>query len=151
MTNEKFYSLQVLKISEIVKDYFGYDFVDVQKNTNKREVSLTRHVTWHIAKNLFGFKISLSKLGEILGKRKHCTVIHGLSQIDNFLLYDKVFRVQYGEILKIAEKSVLLNNIYKDSDSYKNQIERLFIFSEKINDAELKKELISIIESFEIK
>jgi len=82
-----------------VGECVGIDPVDILKKSRRREIVEPRQVVHKIAhKHL---NISLAKIGWMVGRKDHATVLNSSKKIDNLRETDKLFNEHYSEIIKL--------------------------------------------------
>ena len=71
-------------------------YKQLHSKTRKREIVQARQVSMYLAKK--HTELSLSRIGELIGKRDHATVLHACKNISGLLDIDKSFRSSLQEI-----------------------------------------------------
>ena len=84
------------KIQDIVSNYFNIDLKDIHSKSRKREIVQARQVTMFLSKKYTDF--SYSRIGCLIGKRDHATVLHACRTIQDNLDIDKMFRITMKDI-----------------------------------------------------
>ena len=97
-------------ILDVVSDYYKIPVDAIKKDSRKREVLLPRQISMTLS--LKYTKASLAKVGWIIGKKDHATVMHARKVITNLIQTDKTFRSTYREIDQMTEVAVR-NKIYQ--------------------------------------
>jgi len=88
--------ITVEKIQDVVSNYFNIDLKDIHSKSRKREIVQARQVTMFLSKKYTDY--SFSRIGSLVGKRDHATVLHSCGAIQDRLDYDKAFRVTLSDI-----------------------------------------------------
>lgn len=82
-----------------VGECVGLDPVDILKKSRRREIVEPRQVAQKIAHK--HINLSLARIGWIIGRKDHATVLNSSKKIDNLIETDKIFREQYKEIITL--------------------------------------------------
>lgn len=85
------------QIEKAVCNFFNVSPEDIEKKKRDRKVVFPRQVCHHLATR-FGIA-SDSEIGYRFGRKDRTTVMHSVKTIKNLLDTDKVFRLQYEELL----------------------------------------------------
>ena len=88
--------LDVVDVLEKVCGHYGVETSVVNSKARKREIVQVRQVAMYLAKK--HTEASLAKIGTLVGKRDHATVLHACKTIGAQLEVDKVFRSEIEEI-----------------------------------------------------
>lgn len=72
---------------ELVSDYYAVQRSDVIGASRARECMVPRQVIMYLAKTKL--RMSLSKIGDLIGKRNHTTVMHSVNKIESQLKNDR--------------------------------------------------------------
>ncbi len=88
--------LDVVDVLEKVCGHYGVETSVVNSKVRKREIVQVRQVAMYLAKK--HTEASLAKIGTLVGKRDHATVLHACKTIGAQLEVDKVFRSEIEEI-----------------------------------------------------
>lgn len=83
-------------IQDTVCRYFNIDNKQIHSKSRKREIVHARQISMYLSKKYTDF--SLSRIGELIGKRDHATVLHACKNISGLLDIDKSFRANLSEI-----------------------------------------------------
>lgn len=94
--------ITVEKIQDIVSTYFNIDLKDLHSKSRKREIVQARQVTMFLSKKYTDF--SYSRIGSLVGKRDHATVLHACKTVQDSLDIDKSFRVAMNDIETLLKK-----------------------------------------------
>ena len=95
--------ISIDKIKEIVAKYYDLPTEILNENTRKREVVQARQIAMFFAKKYT--KLSLSMIGNKIGKRDHSTVLHACKVVQGFLETDKKFKRDVEEIERLIKES----------------------------------------------
>ena len=88
--------LSVEDILEKVCTHYGVDSAAIASKTRKREVVQVRQVAMYLAKKYT--EASSSKIGKLIGKRDHATVLHACTVVASQLDVDKKFKGEVEEL-----------------------------------------------------
>ncbi len=88
--------LSVEDILDKVCDHYQVDISAVFTKTRKREIVQVRQIAMYLAKK--HTEASSAKIGQLIGKRDHATVLHACKMVEGQLQVDKGFRNQVEEI-----------------------------------------------------
>ena len=88
--------LSVEDILDKVCDHYQIDISAVFTKTRKREIVQVRQIAMYLAKK--HTEASSAKIGQLIGKRDHATVLHACKMVEGQLHVDKGFRNQVEEI-----------------------------------------------------
>ncbi len=88
--------LTVEGILEKVCKHFEVDPASIQTKSRKREVVQVRQIAMYLSKK--HTDSSTSKIGLVVGKKDHATVLHACKMVKNLLEVDKGFRMEVEEI-----------------------------------------------------
>jgi len=91
--------LTVDEIVEIVSRHFGVEPQAVNGKSRKREVVLARQLSMYFAQKYT--HMPASRIGRLIGRRDHSTVLHSIAKIDDRLRIESKFR---EEVVKIEEQ-----------------------------------------------
>lgn len=83
-------------IIEKVCDYYKVDTSTIHTKTRKREVVQVRQVAMYLSKKLTD--TSSSKIGLMIGRKDHATVLHSCKIVKDQLDVNKTFKAEVGEI-----------------------------------------------------
>ena len=83
-------------IIEKVCNYYKVDTSTIHTKTRKREVVQMRQVAMYLAKK--HTETSSSKIGQIIGKKDHATVLHACKIVKDQVDVDKAFKAEIDEI-----------------------------------------------------
>lgn len=83
-------------IIQIVQGTFGIDSKTFNSKTRKREVVFARQAAMHLCKKYT--TQSVSRIGLVVAKRDHATVLHALKSVDDLLVTDSDFREKYESV-----------------------------------------------------
>ena len=89
-------------IQDTVCKYFNIDCKQIHSKSRKREIVHARQISMYLAKKYTD--LSLSRIGDMIGKRDHATVLHACKNISGLLDIDKAFRASLGEIEERLQK-----------------------------------------------
>jgi chromosomal replication initiator protein len=92
---------KVITIEEILKrvcDYYSVKQDDIYTKSRKRNIVQVRQVSMYLAQK--HTSLSCSRIGMLVGKRDHATVIHSVNQIEDRLTNDKKLK---EDLLNIEE------------------------------------------------
>ncbi len=88
--------LSVEDILERVCEHYGVDIAHIFTKTRKREIVQVRQVAMYLAKK--HTEASSAKIGKLIGKRDHATVLHACKIVNSQMEVDKVFKNEIHEI-----------------------------------------------------
>ena len=88
--------LEVTDILEKVCEHYGVDTSVVYSKGRKREIVQVRQVAMYLAKK--HTDASSAKIGKLVGKRDHATVLHACKMVSAQLEVDKVFKSEMEEL-----------------------------------------------------
>ena len=88
--------LTVENILEKVCKHFEVEPASIQTKSRKREVVQVRQIAMYLSKKYTD--ASTSKIGMVVGKKDHATVLHACKMVKNLLEVDKGFRTELEEI-----------------------------------------------------
>lgn len=88
--------LSVEDILDKVCDHYQVDISAIFTKTRKREIVQVRQIAMYLAKK--HTEASSAKIGQLIGKRDHATVLHACKMVEGQLQVDKNFRNQVEEI-----------------------------------------------------
>ncbi|NDL68091.1 chromosomal replication initiator protein DnaA [Anaerotalea alkaliphila] len=77
-------------ILDMVAEHFGISFADITSKKRPREISNPRQIAMYLCRKLTD--ASLPKIGELIGKRDHTTILHGYEKINADLKVDASLR-----------------------------------------------------------
>ena len=89
-------------IQEKVCDYYNMDVKLLQAKTRKREIVQARQISMYLAKKYTD--CSLAKIGSMLGKKDHATVLHACKTISDLMEIDKTIKSNVDEIESMLRK-----------------------------------------------
>ena len=89
-------------IQEKVCGFYDMDPKLLQAKTRKREIVQARQISMYLSKKYTDY--SLSRIGDILGKKDHATVLHACKTISEQLEIDKALRANVLEIEESLKK-----------------------------------------------
>ena len=96
LTKQTRRELSIDYIVKAVSDYYRIDEKSMTSNTRKREIVQARHVAMYFAKQLT--KTSLKRIGSMLGKKDHATVLYACRTVNNLMETDRRFKMQVEEL-----------------------------------------------------
>lgn len=94
-------------IISIVANYYKLPPDLLASKSRKHEVTLARQICMYLGKRLLD--IPLKKIGSYFGGRDHSTVLHSISTIENYLVFDRVIKKSYDVIFSNLRKEHGLN------------------------------------------
>lgn len=89
-------------IQEKVCDYYNMDVKLLQAKTRKREIVQARQISMYLAKKYTD--CSLARIGSVLGKKDHATVLHACKTISDLMEIDKTIKSNVDEIESMLRK-----------------------------------------------
>ena len=89
-------------IQEKVCGFYDMDPKLLQAKTRKREIVQARQISMYLSKKYTDY--SLSRIGDILGRKDHATVLHACKTISEQLEIDKALRANVLEIEESLKK-----------------------------------------------
>ena len=122
----------VNSIARIVAESYGITPERMQEKTQITAVKLSRQLTWHIAREIYGTRISTSELGAMFAGRDHATVLHSIKTINNLRETDKKFSWEY-EILLNRFQNISPNYKPKKRLTTKQQLEEVLRYQDLIH------------------
>jgi chromosomal replication initiation ATPase DnaA len=84
------------KIIDIVCDDFYAERDQILSKSRRREYVIVRHATMFLCKEFT--QVSLKHIGGHFGQRDHSSVIHGVTNTENLIESDKVFRQKMSDL-----------------------------------------------------
>lgn len=131
---EKESNISILKIQDIVSNYYGMSIKEMNRNTRKREIVEVRQISMYFCCKYSGKSLSL--IGEMHARRNHSTVSHAKKTVLNLISTDeKVTDACSGissEILKsISSSSVTVHGF--SPFSLMSNINGIVLFNNSIN------------------
>jgi len=87
----------LISISMYINQLIGSNEYNFNSKTRKREAVIKRQILHTIYMD--NSKLSLDKIGEIIGNKSHATVIHSHITIDNLISTDRRFKETFFEII----------------------------------------------------
>lgn len=94
--------ITIEKIQDIVSSYFNIALEDLHSKSRKREIVQARQVTMFLSKKYTDH--SYSRIGSLVGKRDHATVLHACKAIQDAIEVDKGFRSTMKTIEDLLRK-----------------------------------------------
>lgn len=88
--------ITVERIQEIVCNYFSLDQSLIYTKSRKREIVQARQITMYLSKKYTDF--SLSRIGDLVGKKDHATVLHACKTVKDLIEIDQSFRSDVEDI-----------------------------------------------------
>lgn len=77
-------------ILEIVSEHFNVTPADILSKKRPREIAFPRQIVMYLCRKLTD--MSLPKIGEVIGKRDHTTVLHGYEKINSEIKTDSTLK-----------------------------------------------------------
>lgn len=77
-------------ILEIVAEHYNLNPMDIVSKKRPRDIAYPRQIVMYLSRTLTD--ISLPKIGQILGKRDHTTIIHGYEKIRKDIIKDSALK-----------------------------------------------------------
>jgi len=100
--------METKEILQMVNKYFG---IDISERTRKRHYVFARWIFFKLAYRNSSNYVTTSAVGEMIGY-DHATVLHGLSNIDFEMKYNKGLLRDYSQLhLKLINQTKLRKNI----------------------------------------
>ncbi|GKX30319.1 chromosomal replication initiator protein DnaA [Vallitalea longa] len=90
ITPEKDKEITPQFILEIVAEHYNINPADIVSKKRPREIAYPRQIVMYLSRTLTD--LSLPKIGQILGKRDHTTIIHGYEKISKDIQKDSAFK-----------------------------------------------------------
>jgi chromosomal replication initiator protein len=81
-------------IINTVAEHFNIPVQDIKGSKRNSEIVQPRHIAMYLIRNMTN--ISLNSIGDVIGKRDHTTIMHGIEKIDNDIK-------QYEDILRTVD------------------------------------------------
>ncbi|MCD7971912.1 MAG: chromosomal replication initiator protein DnaA [Candidatus Azobacteroides sp.] len=82
--------ITIERIQETVCDYFTLDQKLIATKSRKREIVQARQITMYLSKKYTDF--SFARIGELVGKKDHATVLHACKTVKDLIEIDHSFR-----------------------------------------------------------
>jgi chromosomal replication initiator protein len=82
-------------INAVLAD-FGVDEKALHSTSRKREIVLARQAAMYLCKK--HTTQSVSRIGTIIGKRDHATVLHAIKNVENLLTTDAEFKAKFDAV-----------------------------------------------------
>lgn len=89
-------------ILDKVCGYFNVKQEDVFTKCRKQPVAQVRQIAMYLAQK--HTNLSLARIGSLIGKRTHATVLHSCSVVEDRLHVDKAFKSKMDEIEKLLKQ-----------------------------------------------
>ena len=99
---------------ELIKMICEVNSADIKlfrSKTRKREVVVSRQIAMYMLKN--GTKLSLARIGELIGGKDHATVLHACKIVNDLSDTDKIFKENLNLINKKAPRLICQTIAYK--------------------------------------
>lgn len=115
---ESKYYLVPIKTGHINKDYivdftisevckaFNLTEQEIKSKSRKENIVKARHVVSYICRSILHTRISFHFLGEKLGGKKHCSIIHSVKACRDMVETDKLFSLTVDNIMVIVNEEV---------------------------------------------
>lgn len=84
--------------------YFNITLLDLTGPKRQKELVLPRHLAMHILSE--DLKMTVEKIGEVLGGRDHTTVIHGRDKVKRLITQDREVQKIYIEVKQSLANSI---------------------------------------------
>ena len=94
--------ITVDSILEKVCQHYSVDSKDVFSACRKREITVARQVSMYLTQK--HTKLPYARIGQLIGKRDHSTVMHSCRQVEKRISVDKDFRQELEDIENILSK-----------------------------------------------
>ncbi|RMF77187.1 MAG: chromosomal replication initiator protein DnaA [Chloroflexi bacterium] len=91
--------ISVKQVLEVAADYYGLRTKDLIGKRRTARVNHARQVAMYLAREVT--EVSYVQIGENFGGRKHTTVMHSCSKIDEQLEYDRTLSLEVKEIQQL--------------------------------------------------
>jgi len=85
-------------ILSIVSEYYNVTSADILSKKRPREITLPRQIVMYLCRKLTD--LSLPKIGELIGKRDHTTILHGYEKIKKEIEADLAFKNTINSLSK---------------------------------------------------
>ena len=79
ISTKKTRKVDINYIAEIVAEHYNISINDIYSKNKSRNFAYPRQIVMYLARNLTS--LSLTEIGELLGKKDHSTIIHGINKI----------------------------------------------------------------------
>lgn len=89
-------------IQEAVCNHYDMELKLLYTKSRKREIVLARQISMYLSKKYTGY--SLARIGDIIGKKDHATVLHACKTIGEQMEIDKNLRAHIQDIEEILNK-----------------------------------------------
>jgi len=96
------YEIEVLNIAKVVCGHYQIEVADLQSRRRFGRLVLPRQITWSLAREIYGKRITYDALGKLLGGKDHATVLSACTTIQNYCDTDGAFREKYANLLNIT-------------------------------------------------
>lgn len=85
-------------ILEVVSEHYNISVADITSKKRPRDIAYPRQIVMYLCRKLTD--ASLPKIGELLGKRDHTTVLHGYKTINKLMTTDATLRNSIDILIK---------------------------------------------------
>ncbi len=102
VTNSESKPVTIDDIINTVCKHFGLENTVIHTKSRKREVVQARQIAMYLAKNNTDF--STAKIGSLIGRKDHATVLHACKTVRELREVDKAFRAELDEIQAALKK-----------------------------------------------
>lgn len=96
-------TITIDEIQDVVCKKLNLDRKLLLSKSRKHEIVQARQISMYLSKKMT--ESSLSRIGEIIGKKNHATVVHACKAVKNQMEYDKVF----SELVQEIENTLVVN------------------------------------------
>ncbi|MBP5184997.1 MAG: chromosomal replication initiator protein DnaA [Lachnospiraceae bacterium] len=79
ISTKKTRKVDINYIAEIVAEHYNISINDIYSKNKSRNFAYPRQIVMYLARNLTS--LSLTEIGELLGKKDHSTIIHGINKV----------------------------------------------------------------------
>lgn len=96
ISTQKEKKIDINEIKKIVSEYFEIKNSDFDSKSRKRELVKARQFAMYFSKKYT--RQSLQKIGEVIGKKNHATVLHSCNVVKDQSFVDKEFKKQLQDV-----------------------------------------------------
>tara|TARA_R100001594_G_scaffold50196_2_gene83306 strand:- start:709 stop:1161 length:453 start_codon:yes stop_codon:yes gene_type:complete len=129
-------------INEFIDDFceqHNITITSLQSKTKRRDVADKRKMLSYFLRNKVG--LTFEEVGKIM-KKDHSTIVFHVKSVEDFLLYDKYFKILYNNVDKIYQKYTdnlkndldVLQDLVLDNERLKRKLKRVETNMEMLNE-----------------
>jgi len=105
---------EVERIVNIIEDYFKLERGMIHDKSQIDGIRIPRQFAHYLVKKRFKHNLSLRNIGELIGNKSHGTILNSLSQINNLMETEQLFRDYYKDLKKLIKQGVESNQIIRE-------------------------------------